>query len=417
MAADATSSAPTVLATVNGEQLTTHDLDVELFLMKAQQGNVTTVLPPAENVLKRMIQNTLLFQEGRQLGYDTDGTIVNQVQETVRHRSVIALVDSVAFAVPEGVEDRKTEQFAAIERFIESLKTKYDVKVDTLLLKSLDYGADDPAIQAYLRDSDDVLCTSPTGAMRVSSLTRNLMFQEFHGMVGKPDADDIRDKFFAGWISEALLTYESKLRGYPERENMRMLAAYMTRDLVLQETIGLLSNVNRAPTESEIQAFYKANIDHLTPPGRLKVQSVLLEGEEPARLFKERLDQGAQMDWLADRTAEVQENVAAIPTTWLIPSMIGLEPGAGEVGMILDPMEVPGGWVVAQITEMETVEPIPLEECRDEVLRRLKAEQLSGSISDSVRRLEEAADIQTAPDAVARIAAHLEEWKRKNDAQ
>lgn len=385
--------------------------------MKSQQSKGAIVLPPAESVLQRLIQNTLLFQEGRLLGFETKGTITNQVQETVRHRSVIALVDSVAYAVPEEIENRKDEQFAAIARFVESLKTKYDVKVDSLLLKSLDYGSADAGMQAYLRDSSDVICMSPTGAMRVSSLTRNLMFQEFHGMVGKPNAEQIRDDYFEEWLTEALLTYESRAQGYPERPNMIMLARYMTRDLVLEETVGLLSDVNHVPTDHEIQAFYEANIEHLTPPGRVKVQSVILEAEEPARLFKERLDQGAQMAWLADRTAEVLDEVAAIPTTWLIPSMIGIEPSQAKIGLILDPMEVPGGWVVAQITDVEETTPVPLTECRDEVLRRLKAEQISGSVVDSIRRLVEAADIVTVPDAVELVTAHLEEWKRKNDAQ
>jgi hypothetical protein len=318
--------------------------------------------------------------------------------------------------VPVDAEDRRQLQFDAIDSYIKSLKVKYNVVVDTTLVQSLDYGSADPTVQAYLKNSEDVLCMSPTGAMRVRSLTKNLMFQEFHGMVGKANAGDIRDEYFRDWLAEALLTHESKQQGIPSNPKMKMLARYHTRDLVLQETIGVLSKVRFEPSDEELRGYYEDNIKHLTPPAKLKVKSVILGTEEAAKLFKSRLDQGAEMNWLAGRTADVLEDMAAIPTTWLMPSMIGLKPGEAHVGLIMDPLEVPGGWVVAEVSEMEKTQPIPLDECRDEVLRRLKAERTGNAVSDAVHLIEESTQVEIAPDALEIIGKHLVEWKRKNDA-
>lgn len=415
-AAPAAADEAALLAVVNGEHVTLQDLDVELFLMKSQAPQGQFELPPADAVLKRLIQNTLLFQEGRRLGLHEDGKIINQVTENVRHRSVLALVDSVALSVPVDAEDRKDKQFAAIDAFIQGLKTRYDVQVNEELLQSLDYASDDPEVQKYLRESDDVLAVSPTGAMRVRSFTRTLMFQEFHGLIGREDAPQVRDEAFRDWLSEALLTYEARRQGIPQSEAMRTLAAYHTRDLVLQETLGILALDNDEPTEDELRAFYLENIEHVTPPPRVRVESVILADEEAARLFKQRLDQGAAMDWLADRTAEVLDEVSALPTTWLLPSMIGLQPGEARQGLVLDAMEVPGGWVCARIIEMEETEPVPLEECRDEVLRRLRAERTRNAVTDAVRQLQDAAVIEMMPDAEAVVADHLVEWERKHNA-
>lgn len=412
-AADAPDTAP--LATINGDPLTLDDLDVELFLMKSQQGKGPVLLPAAGDVLQRLIQNTLLFQEGQRLGLDRDGMILNQVNENVRHRSVIALVDSVAFTVPEDTPDRRDRQFEAIDDYVASLMKTYDVQVDSTLLRSLDYGSADPEMQAYLRNSEDVLCKSPTGNMKVRSLTKTIMLQEFHGLVGKPDAAGIRDKHFDEWVTEAVLTYAAGRQGIPDSPSMRMLARYQTRDLVLQETLGVLAKIRFEPSEQELRDFYAANIEHVTPPGRVKVESIMLQNEEAARLFKSRLDQGAEMKWLANRTSEIIENMSAIPTTWLMPAMIGLAPGEARVGLILEPMEVPGGWVVAAIREMEETRPTPFEECRSELLRRMRAERTENAIVDAVKLLEHNARIEIAPGAEERIAAHLVEWKRKND--
>lgn len=405
-----------LLAVVNGEHVTLKDLDVELFLMKSQAGRADLVLPAADAVLQRLIQNTLLFQEGRRLGLHEDPKVLNQVNENVRYRSVLALVDSVALSVPVDVADRKDRQFQAIDAFVEGLKKTYGVEVDQELLESLDYASSDPAVQDYLRNSEDVLCMAPTGAMRVRSLTRTILFQEFHGMEGRADAAQVRDECFRDWVSEAVLTYEARRQGIPEKPEMKTLAAYHTRDLVLQETLGVLATVQGEPTEEELRAFYEANIEHVTPPARLKVESTILENEEAARLFKQRLDQGAEMGWLADRTTEVLENVAALPATWLLPGMIGLQPGQARVGLVLEPLGVPGGWVVAKIVEMEDTQPVPLEECRDEVLRRLRGERTTTAVTDAVRKLKDAAVIEIVPDAEALVADHLVEWERKNNA-
>lgn len=404
-----------MLATVAGDHLTLDDLDVELFLMKSQQGGDHVTLPASDAVLKRLIQNTLIFQEGKRLGLDQDGKVLNQVTENVRHRSVLALVDSVAFTVPEDVEDRKSAQFEAIDEFVKSLMVKYNAVVDSLLLKSLDYASADEATQTYLRNSDDVLCTTSFNFMRVRSLTSRLMFQEFHGMIGKSNAADIRDRNFSEWVTEALLTHESRVQGIPDNPKMRMLARYHTRDLVLEETIGLLSKININPTDQDLRDFYEANIEHLTPPARIKVESVMLGDEDAARLFKSRLDQGAEMKWLSGRTAEIVKEVAAIPTSWLNPAMIGLQPGEERVGLIMEPMGVPGGWVVARISEIEQPLPVPLEECRDEVMQRLKTERTRTAVSDAVKLLEKEAEIEIAPNAMEIITEHLVEWKGKND--
>ncbi|MBK9304940.1 MAG: peptidyl-prolyl cis-trans isomerase [bacterium] len=154
-----------------------------------------------------------------------------------------------------------------------------------------------------------------------------MRFEHFHGLANKPDARRSARRLLQKWFSEALLGYESARLGIPERRMIKRLAAQQERDLLLEEMVNSLGRFRYAPTEAEIAAFYRENIAHLTPPARLKVQSVLLEKQSAAVTFKQRLDQGAEMTWLAKRTSEVRQDAAALPTTWLQPSMIGLKPG------------------------------------------------------------------------------------------
>ena len=70
MAAPALAGGDVPLAVVNGDTISSADLEKEIVIMKklkleGQQGDV--VLPSAEDVLKRMIQNQLILQEGYRL--------------------------------------------------------------------------------------------------------------------------------------------------------------------------------------------------------------------------------------------------------------------------------------------------------------------------------------------------------------
>lgn len=407
----------TVLAIVNGDTVTVGDLDVELLLADRAKDKDTAdaPLPQPGDVLQRLVQNELLVQEGRRMGEEQAAMITNQVNDNVRQKAIVAMLDSVAFSVTADSASLKKVRLAAIDDFIDGLMKKYNVVVDSTLLRSLDYGSADSLVQKRLREDDAILARAPTGALRVSGLTRELMFKEFHGLQGRPDADKARDDAFRQWLTEAVLTYESRRLGWEKKPEIRKLARYQERDLTREQAVNMLGTIRFDPDEKEVEDFYRKNIDHLTPPARVKVRSALLENEDAARLFKKRLEQGAELNWLAERTAAVRKDVQAIPTTWLQPGMIGLKPGEAKVGEILDPMEVPGGWVVVQIAEIEKTEPVPLADCRDEVLRRLKAEKISAAVKDGIERLQDSADISLAPDAKQIIAKHLAEWKKEHD--
>ncbi len=86
-----------ILAAVNGELITTLDLDreLEVFLSKMDSDNRAPV-PPSESILRRMIQNKLLEQEGYAIHADSLPNVRGQVRQLVRGRGVLVLLDSIA---------------------------------------------------------------------------------------------------------------------------------------------------------------------------------------------------------------------------------------------------------------------------------------------------------------------------------
>jgi len=399
--------AATPLAFVDRDTVTVADLDLELYITQQMNQDRQRPLPEPAAVLRRLVQNELIVQEGYRQGLHRQDMIAAQVRETIRSRSVEVLLDSIAATAPLVAADPVRARRETVDAYVEGLKLKYGVRVDQKLLASLDYASTDPAVQKRLSESDEVIAKLPSGNLRVGALTRNLRFEQFHGLAGRSDAAQIRDEFFKKWFGEALLGHEARLLGMTKRRDVVDFAARQERDLVLEEMVNSLGRFRFSPTEAEIAAFYRENLAHLTPPARLKVQSVLLEKQAAATTFKQRLDQGADMTWLAKRTTDVRQDAAALPTTWLQPSMIGLKPGEARAGQILEPFEVPGGWVVAVVTEIEQPTPRPLADCREELLLRMKAQRTRENIAEAVARLEAATTVRIVPGAEAIVRERL----------
>lgn len=396
------------LATVDNDTIRVSDLRIELDRMQAQRkGDAPLVLPPAEDVLRRLIQNTLLEQEGRRLGLDNSETVRRQIADAVGRQGMTALLDSVAQSVPGQMPEVLEARQAAVREYIERLKQRCGVKVDTKLLASLDYGSADSLVQQSLREREDVIAVVPDGKLTVKGLTRQIRFTYFHGLQGRPETAESRDKLCDEWVVERVLARQARLQGRATRPEAIRLARLLERDLVREEALNNLLSFSFKPQPKEIEAFYRDHLEQFRPAPRIKVDSALLKDEAAARGFQDRLRQGAKFRWLVGRTAEVLPDIRPFPADWLEPQALGLKPGEVAAGQVLDPFEVPGGWAVAVVSAMESAEPAPLAASRDRVLGMMKAQRTREVLAEALRRLEAATPLRILPDARALIAGEL----------
>src|SRR6185436_8698301 len=102
---------------------------------------------------------------------------------------------------------------AVIDAYIDSLRTGCGVTVNDSLLHSLDYQSKAPEVLKSLSTSEAVLAVLPTGKYTVRGLTRNIQFKYFHGISGRPEAAEIRDRMFQDWVTEGLLTWQARQLG------------------------------------------------------------------------------------------------------------------------------------------------------------------------------------------------------------
>lgn len=394
------------LALVGPDTVTTTELNIELGLMQVRNtDNVALAFGEPKTILKRLTQNHLVVQEGYRMGLDQEFTVRNQCDEVVRHECMKALLDSVALSIPATAPEFQDKRKAAVGNYLDGLFRRYGVAVDSTVLKSLDYGSADPAMQKRLQNSTEVLAKIGNGrALTVADFTRELRFTEFHGLVGKPDAAQRRDDILRDHLSQVAVNRQLKAQKMDQLPQMQMLRARFERSTILEEALRVLLQFDFAPTDQEISHYYRAHTLEVTAPPRLKMASLKAPSAEVANQLRDKILGGATVRWLAENDKRVVKGPAPFPDMWLRPEEMGLKPEDVKLNMVPDPYQVPDGWVVAQVVALEPGLPLPLEQCRDQILGMMKRDATRDHMADILARLEKEAPIVILPGAEAEVA-------------
>lgn len=308
----------------------------------------------------------------------------------------------------QAVADARERQrrMKAVQGYVESLKHKYHVTVNDSLLHALDFGSDDPAVEKALEANESALAVLPTRRLTVRGLARNIRFQYYHGLAGRPDAADIRDRQFDDWLTEMLLSDEEHVLGRDRAPELVRKAKHEERRLVREEVIKDIVNFKFQADSSAIGVYYRTHRKDFSSPPRIKVKSVFIEKEADARQFREELKQGAGLKWLATQHPEIPDD-PPYPTDWMDTDQLDLGGRPPVEGAILGPTPLRGGFAIAEITAVEETATRPLQECRDEVVRALRSERTHQEIEDALSRLQKATKVAVADGARDKVEARL----------
>lgn len=402
------------LAVVGPDTLTTIDLEIELALMNARNTqNAPLKLDETASILRRLTQNQLFVQEGLRMGLDEEAVVRNQGWTVVRQECMKALLDSVAFSVPESRKDYRDARRAAVQAYLDGLARTWGAAVDSALLRSLDYGSDDPSVHKRLTGSSEVLGTLPgSREFTVADFTRELRFTEFHGLVGKPDAAQRRDDIMREFLADAVTARQIRAQKMDQTPQMQMLRRRFERAAILEETLRVLAQHDFAPTDAEVSHYYRKNLSEFVSSPRLKLASVKAKSQADADALRERILKGASVRWLSTNDKRAVQGPAPFPESWIFPEQVGLRPEELAVGLTPESYEVPEGWVVAQVVEVEQGQPLPLEQCRDRVLSKMRQEAGRGHMLDILARLEAESPVKILPGAEASVAQVVADMPR-----
>lgn len=207
-------------------------------------------------------------------------------------------------------------------------------------------------------------------------------------------------------IEEELLIQRAIVLGFTRRDRR------VRSDLVSTMIQMIVSkSATQEPTQAEVEAFYKENLDYFTQPGRLHVREILVRvgGGRSAKEALERGDDVARRLRAGEPFGVVERElgdpaVAKLPNGLLPPKQLReyLGPTAAraalalEPGQVSDPVRTASGVRVLQMLEREPASAPLLEEIELEVRAEVRRRAGDRALRAYIDQLRERADVQVA---------------------
>ena len=343
---------------------------------------------------------------------------VSQPIETERGWHILTITDwrsetagqneAMELAILEKAKESRV--MGTIKYYVQSLMDKYDVKIDSTLLATLDYGSDDPGVNQALQTSEAVLVTMPWRTLKVRDFTMEIRFQHFHGLANKPEAAQLRDESMHEWVTELLLRHEASELGLDSTPSLDLEAEAFERRLIRETVLGTILDFKFAPTEDEVTAYYEEHLGAFRSAPEFRVDGVIFKTEAAAQTFSKTLAEGATFNWLASNTPEVAERKPESLSGWMQPSYLELQASQVERGAVFGPHKMGDFWAVGEIIDVKESKPMPLSECRNLVLQAMRQDRMQTAVQRGIQQLRENADIEILDGAKQLAAARTAAW-------
>ncbi|HTG01735.1 MAG TPA: peptidyl-prolyl cis-trans isomerase [Nitrospirota bacterium] len=288
--------------------------------------------------------------------------------------------------------------------FREGLYKKY-VKLNSKLIKSIDYEAQKPGLQKLRKDDRILADISGEKPVRVKDLTKALEDNFYHGIEQAMQAKEVNGKkqeILNNMIDKMLYLKEAKLRGFDRSKQYLRLVREYEQGLLF----GLFITKVIAPpiklSDDEVRKYYNDHIAEYSFPAMVKIDGQPFNKMRDAEAALEKLKKGADFSWIkanADgRTDEHAENILDFANTVLtmneLPGdfkkvLTGARPGDFKIGTGPD-----SRFYVIAVLDVMPESKRPYEEILQSIAQKVFDDKISKNTADYVAKLRESADIK-----------------------
>ena len=277
------------------------------------------------------------------------------------------------------------------------------VRVDEAVLKSLDYEAASPGLEALLKDQRVLARIKDEKPITVGELSEQLRFQFFHGTQMAAERKRLNAKktdVLDGMLHRRVFRKEAlrlKLdRSDAYRDKLREYEESVLFEAVLRKAIVPDVRV----TEEETRAYYEAHRAEHTTPEMVRMRSLAFGTKAAAEATRELLRTGADFQWVAGRAdGQLDPNAAGVLTFDNRPIMTSELPegvrkaiaGAkgGEITLYVAPDD---RYYVLAVDGVIAAQPESYENLRGKMRERvigMKIEEAVEAYADRLRALSE----------------------------
>ena len=195
---------------------------------------------------------------------------------------------------------KRREAVAALDA---ALRAKY-VTVDEPLLKSLDYEAATPGMDARLKDRRVLARIKGEKPITVADLTEQLKFQFFHGAQMAAERKRLNAKkaeILDGMVHRRVFRKEALRLGLDKTDAYRDKLKDYEENVLFEAVLRKAVVPDVRVTEDDVKAYYEAHRAEHTTPEMVRMRSLAFDDKARAEATRDLLRSGADFQWVASR--------------------------------------------------------------------------------------------------------------------
>jgi parvulin-like peptidyl-prolyl isomerase len=347
-----------------------------------------------------------------QFGRAVSSMAVGSTSSVVKTTSGFAVLRLEDVRYGENPEEKEKARQTVLERarrdalkaYNDSLKTKF-VTVKQDVLDGVDYDAQSPGFDAFLKDTRAVAEIKGDKPVTVGELTEQLRYQFFHGLdraVERKRLNARKGVALEGIIHRRLFRREALRRGLNKTDSYRGKLREYEASLLFEAFLRKVIQPDIKLTEAEVKAYYDAHARDYSAPEMMRIRSLAFTKRGDAENVIGKLKEGAEFQWLAAH-AEGQADSNAkgiwsfdgkpVMTEDLPEDMRKVLAGAkaGDVRLYASGN---GYFYALAIQDVIPSTPQPYEEARHAIAERVVSEKVKKAVEEYAGKLRSASDVK-----------------------
>ncbi len=312
-------------------------------------------------------------------------------------------VDGVGY--PESAEARteaegrvrNAAQQDAVVSYTAGLVKKH-TRIDKKLLASLDYDRKDAPLEKLAKDARVVAWVDGHEAVTVAQLTDALERKFFHGTkeaAKSKKANREKQPMVERLLAERVLLDEARRAGLEGSGELKYLVRQKRRELAFGTALERVILPSVKVADADVKAFYEKHAKDYTYPAMYRLQGLAFASKVGADDAARKLRSGTDLAWLR-ANAEGQLDPAKQQLQFgEIPVDAGtMPPGvasalAGSKDNEIRQFAHEGEHYVVRVVDVTAPRPQPLDEVREAIEKKVRAEKIGAAFTTWVGQLRE----------------------------
>ncbi len=187
-----------------------------------------------------------------------------------------------------------------IDRYTKELEAKY-AKVDEKLLASLDFDAEKPGFESFLKDARTLVAIAGEDPITVGDLADSVRKRLFHGADRAAERGRLNRKkseVLDDLIAKRVVLKEARAKGLDAKPEFLALRTEVERELVFGAFVAKVIEPEVEVSDAEVEAYYRSHRKDFTGPDMARLESVAFSSRGDAEAALGKLRAGADLAWV-----------------------------------------------------------------------------------------------------------------------